>query len=190
VAIMDDPANARVGALGGALLGFDIAAGQATGRWDSTGIFQTWYGKWYDRGQGAACEALSGEPHSLERVPALCGALLFCRWSALQEVLLRGAEVFDGTFFMYKEDIDLSLRLRRKGWAVAFCGGLHCYHGRGWKGRGKMSALSKFLSARNELRVCFRNRGKGLVYSSLKFLFVCLVQSRNLHRPRVDRDGC
>jgi N-acetylglucosaminyl-diphospho-decaprenol L-rhamnosyltransferase len=190
VAIMDDPANSRVGALSGVLLGFDVAAGEATGKWDSTGIFQTWYGKWYDRGQGMACEAWSGGPHNLESVPALCGALMFCRWSALREVLLRGAEVFDESFFMYKEDIDLSLRLRRKGWTVAFCRGLRCYHGRGWKGRGKMSALSKYLSARNELRVCFRNRGKGLVYSSLKFLFVCLVQSRNFRLLRVDPDGC
>jgi GT2 family glycosyltransferase len=106
----------------------------------------------------------------------LCGALMFCRRSALEEVALRGAEVFDETFFMYKEDIDLSLRLRRKGWTMGFCGHLHCYHGRGWTSRNKMLPIFKYLSARNELRVSMRNHAKGLVYSSLKFLYVCVVE--------------
>lgn len=175
IAIMENPANSTVGALSGALIGFDVAAGVPSGKWDSAGISQTWYGKWYDRRQGSAYVAEIDEPNSVEDVPALCGALMFCRRTALQGVLLRGSEVFDETFFMYKEDIDLSLRLRRKGWRVGFCRSIYCYHGRGWKSRAKMSSLSKYLSARNELRVCFRNRGKGLLYSSLKVLFVWFV---------------
>src|SRR5580692_1344508 len=138
-AIMDDPVNSRVAALGGTLLGFDVAVDRPTGKLDSTGIFQTWYGKWFDRGQGAAYSASDQESVSMESVPALCGALMFCRRRALEEVTIRGTEIFDNTFFMYKEDIDLSLRLRHRGWIIAYCAYLHCHHGRGWAGRRAMA---------------------------------------------------
>jgi N-acetylglucosaminyl-diphospho-decaprenol L-rhamnosyltransferase len=176
VATMEDPANSRVGALSGVLLGYDVVADRPTGKLDSSGIFQTWYGKWYDRGQGAMYPTGFQQSYAVESVPALCGALMFCRRSALEEVMLRGTEVFDGTFFMYKEDIDLSLRLKRKGWTMGFCGRLHCYHGRGWTSRKKMLPFFKYLSARNELRVSLRNHAKGFIYSGLKFLYVCIVE--------------
>jgi len=176
VAVMGDPVHSRIGALSGTLMGFDVVGNQPTGKLDSSGIFQTWYGKWYDRGQGSVCYANGTESYAVESVPALCGALMFCRGSALDEVVLRGSEVFDGTFFMYKEDIDLSLRMRRKGWTLGYCRRLHCYHGRGWAGRNKMLPLFKYLSARNELRVSLRNHAKGFVYSGLKFLYVCIVE--------------
>jgi N-acetylglucosaminyl-diphospho-decaprenol L-rhamnosyltransferase len=176
-AIMDDPVNSRIGALGGTLLEFDVAVDRPTGKLDSTGIFQKWYGKWYDREQGAAYSASGQESASIERVPALCGALMFCRRSALEEVTIRGTEIFDSTFFMYKEDIDLSLRLRHRGWMVAYCAYLHCHHGRGWSTRGAMAPFSKYLSARNELRLCSKNHAKGFVYSSIKFLYVCIFET-------------
>jgi GT2 family glycosyltransferase len=77
---------------------------------------------------------------------------------------------------MYKEDVDLCLRLRRNGWTIGYCANLHCYHGRGWTTRNRMPPFSKYLSARNELRVCLRNRAKGFLYSSIKFLYVCVVE--------------
>jgi len=102
---------------------------------------------------------------------------MFCRRSALEEVTIRETEIFDSTFFMYKEDIDLSLRLRRRGWIVAYCAYLHCHHGRGWSGREAMASFSKYLSARNELRLCLRNHAKGFAYSIIKFLYVCLFET-------------
>jgi GT2 family glycosyltransferase len=176
-AIMNDPVNSGIGALGGALLGFDVDLDRATGKLDSTGIFQRWYGKWYDRGQGAAYSANDQKSLRTESVPALCGALMFCRRRALEEVIIRETEIFDNTFFMYKEDIDLSLRLRRAGWVIAYCAYLQCHHGRGWAGRTAMAPFSKYLSARNEVRICLRNYAKGFVYSSIKFLYVCLFET-------------
>jgi N-acetylglucosaminyl-diphospho-decaprenol L-rhamnosyltransferase len=174
--IMENPKNAGFAALTGTLLGFDVSRGCPTGEIDSTGIFQSWYGKWYDRGQGAKySESLAVSPN-LEEVPALCGALMLCRRHALEQVLIRSTEVFDRTFFMYKEDIDLSLRLRRKGWKLGYSSDLRCFHGRGWAGRGNMSHRSRYLSARNELRVCLRNRTRGVLYSVLKFAYVCFVE--------------
>jgi N-acetylglucosaminyl-diphospho-decaprenol L-rhamnosyltransferase len=163
--------NSDVGVLTGTLLGFDIGLNRQTGLIDSTGIFQTRYGKWYDRGQG---EAWPGAPSSAtpEEVPAIVGALMFCRSLALATIRLPSGDIFDSRFFMYKEDIDLSLRLKKRGWRLIYCPTLVCEHCRGWKGRREMSAHARFLSARNELWVCFENGGKGFVYSGLKFLFV------------------
>jgi N-acetylglucosaminyl-diphospho-decaprenol L-rhamnosyltransferase len=170
---MDQTGNERVGVLTGTLLGFDIMQRRPTGAIDSTGVFQTWYGKWYDRDQGAKWVRPDATP-ATEDVPAIVGALMFCRATALESVLPPRGEIFDRRFFMYKEDIDLSLRLRRRGWRLVYSPTLLCYHCRGWQGRQKMSTRARYLSARNELRVCFRNNGKGLPYSALKFMFVPL----------------
>jgi len=173
---MEHPENARTGCLTGTLLGFDVAKRFPTGLIDSTGIFQKWYGKWYDRAQGMRWEAPADGRGLEEDLPAACGALMFCRARALEEVLLWKRQVFDERFFMYKEDIDLSLRLRKQGWRVVYRPDLLCHHGRGWQGRARMSYRTRYLSARNELRVCWRNRLKGLPYSLLKFMYVATLE--------------
>ena len=170
---MEHSGNAAVGILTGTLLGFDIHHRRQTGAIDSTGVFQTWYGKWYDRGQGKKwvqpCASASSED-----VPAIVGALMFCRTEAIESIRAPNGDVFDRRFFMYKEDIDLSLRLRKRGWRLVYYPHLICDHCRGWRGRRNMSARARFLSARNELWLCFSNNGRGLVYSILKFLVVPL----------------
>ncbi len=170
---MGKPENVRVGILGATLLGFDIGRKQPTGAIDSTGVFQTWYGRWYDRDQGMPwVPERTAAP--CEDVPAITGAFMFCRSKALKSVSSLDGNVFDKEFFMYKEDIDLSIRIRNQGWRLAYWPSLICYHCRGWKGRGQVSARARYASARNELRVSFRNRGKGLLYSVLKLAFVPL----------------
>ena len=173
---MERPENARVGCLTGTLLGFDVTATRPTGLIDSTGIFQKWYGKWYDRAQGMRWTPRPLGQGPLEDLPAACGALMFCRTRALEEVTLGKNQVFDQHFFMYKEDIDLSLRLRAHGWRIVYRPDLLCHHGRGWQGRPRMSYRSRYLSARNELRLCWRNRLKGLPYSLLKFAYVATLE--------------
>lgn len=180
---MERPENARVGCLTGTLLGFDVSAGQPTGLIDSTGIFQNWSGKWYDRAQGMRWEAPPPAQERLEDLPAACGALMFCRTRALEDVLLEESQVFDQRFFMYKEDIDLSLRLRARGWRIVYRPDLLCHHGRGWQGRTAMSYRSRYLSARNELRLCWRNSLRGLPYSLLKLTYVTTLE-RLMNRVR------
>lgn len=177
---MEHPENGRVGCLTGTLLGFDVGAARASGLIDSTGIFQTRYGKWYDRDQGSPWHAPATGVAS-EEIPAACGALMFCRTAALEQVARGAAEVFDQRFFMYKEDIDLSLRLRARGWRIVYRPELLCYHGRGWQGRARMSYRARYLSARNELRVCWRNGLRGLPYSLSKFMYVVTVERLRHH---------
>lgn len=168
---MERPSAESVAALSGQLLGYDLKQKQPTGRIDSTGIFRTWYGRWYDRGQGE-------ESHSLrysreEEVPALCGALMFCRLSALRSVELAPEVVMDPSFYMYKEDIDLSLRLRREGWKLMFVPHLVAYHCRGWnQDRTQVPRTMRLLSARNERWLHARSRSPCYLYSLLKYTVV------------------
>lgn len=171
VEFMEDPSHRDVGAITGSLIGYDIQSGKPSNRFDSTGIFHTRYGRWYDRGQGELCS--SARYTKRESVPAVCGALMFCRRTALQEVMVRGDEVFDKTFFMYKEDIDLSLRLRKAGWDIQFVPHLVAYHCRGWNARRcKVKRQFRLRSARNELRINARLGLLGTCYSALKYVAV------------------
>jgi N-acetylglucosaminyl-diphospho-decaprenol L-rhamnosyltransferase len=162
--------NPKCGALTSPLHRYDFLAKCPTGHYDSTGIFTTWYGHWYDRGQG---EKINGQYSIMQEVPALCGALIFGRREAFDSVLLRGEEVWNETFFMYKEDIDLSLRLKKKGWKLLFVPALLAYHGRGWSSRKNMSRKLRLCSARNELRIN-ADRPWALPYSLAKYLAVKL----------------
>lgn len=167
---MQKPSSKAVGALTGLLLGFDNKIKQPTGKIDSSGIFQSWYGRWYDRFQGE--ETTTHSLHEQE-VPALCGALMFCRKKALDSVSIEKNVVMDPSFYMYKEDIDLSLRLSDKGWKLLFLPSLLAYHCRGWESdRSKVSRKMRLLSAKNELSLHFRRFSPYTFYSLTKYLAV------------------
>lgn len=174
IAFMESPENQQCGALTGTILGYDIDIDRPTGAYDSTGVFQKWYGHWYDRGQGQKYEP---EKYAVqEEVPAICGAVFFCRKKSLDTVLLRGNEVLDNTFYMYKEDIDLSIRLRQIGWKLVFIPQLTAYHCRGWvRDRSKMPRELRLASARNELILHKRLKAPlPIAYSLLKYAAVKL----------------
>ena len=136
---------------------------------DSTGIFQKWYGKWYDRGQSSIDEEKHGTD-LVEEVPAICGALMVLNPLALKQTQQDKGEYFKNSFFMYKEDIDLSLRMKSFGYGVFYVPDLVAYHHRGWQNRRNMPKWSKIMSARNELEI---NKNRGWiksVYSRAKLI--------------------
>jgi GT2 family glycosyltransferase len=121
-------AEPDVAAVGPKLLQLDASTLQATGRLDSAGITQAWWGLISDRGQGERDEGqYDGPPRD---VPALCAAALLARRVALEHVAPDG-EVFDERFFMFKEDVDLCYRLSASGWRVVFAPELVAHHARG-----------------------------------------------------------
>lgn len=137
-----------VGALTGTLKRYDLEKDMPTGKLDSCGVFCTWYGRWYDRGQGKSeSKALTFQQKNLE---AICGALMFCRKKALDKVMLANGDIFDSSFFMYKEDIDLSIRIKKAGYSLHYEPSLYAFHCRGWQERVKMSRKARFFSAKNE----------------------------------------
>ncbi|MFH2062723.1 MAG: glycosyltransferase family 2 protein [bacterium] len=96
------------------------------------------------------------------------GALALFRVSALEDVSLLG-EFFDEDLFAYKEDADLSWRLKLRGWKSIYVPDAVAYHHRRIKGKEKASLLSivrgrrgrsKFvsrLSYRNHLMLLIKN---------------------------------
>lgn len=159
--------NPGVGMMSGKLCGYDFEKNEPTGRLDSTGVFQRWYGRWYDRGQG---EEDCGQYETPAFPPALCGALLFCRMSALQEL---AGPVFDPDFFLYKEDIELSLRLRKAGWQLLYHPRLLAYHCRGWKQeRARMALEIRRMAAENEILLYRKHPSVFMIWACCKYLLV------------------
>ncbi len=98
---------------------------------------------------------------------------MLCRLEALRETELAPSTVMDPTFFMYKEDIELSLRLQKQGWKLLFNPKLVAYHCRGWqKQRSQVPRPLKILSAKNEVRLHYRLKSPYLLYSLLKYASV------------------
>jgi N-acetylglucosaminyl-diphospho-decaprenol L-rhamnosyltransferase len=164
----------RIGALTGILKGYDIADHRPNGLIDSTGVFRTWYGRWYDRGQGQPV----GSGYGVEQeVPALCGAFMMCRVQALQSVLEKpDSQLFDESYFMYKEDIDLSIRLRKRGWSLLYTPRVIVYHGRGWaKDRQQIDHQVRCLASANEVKLNLKHRSPYLLWSIGKYLAVRIL---------------
>ncbi|TKB09327.1 glycosyltransferase [Desulforhopalus sp. IMCC35007] len=160
-----------VGCVTGKLLGFDLGRGKPTGLLDSSGIFRKWYGRWYDRGQG---EEDRGQYDFPQVVPAVCGALLCCR---IETVEVFAGDIFDPAFFLYKEDIELSLRLRKSGWKLFYSPEIVAYHCRGWKeDRQDVSYEKRLYSAENEIKMYIRHPSVYLLWAGAKYLAVRLFR--------------
>lgn len=77
-------------------------------------------GRCWDLAAGIGAASLSREPTV---PPGVTGAAMLLRVAALRE-----AGLFDESFFMYFEDVELSLRLRRAGWGMACLGRARASH--------------------------------------------------------------
>lgn len=161
-----------VAVVGGRLSGYDPTTQQATDRIDSTGIFRKWYGRWYDRGQG---EGDHGQYATASPVPAVCGALMCCRLEALAGFADTG--VFDERFFLYKEDIELSLRLRKNGWKLLYQPRVRAFHCRGWqRQRSDVPYTARLLAAKSEILLYLRHPSPYMLWATGKYLLVRLFR--------------
>lgn len=164
--------NHDVAVVGGRLSGYDPATRQATGKIDSTGIFRKWYGRWYDRGQG---ESDRGQYQTAAPVPAVCGALMCCRLEAL--TVFADTGVFDEGFFLYKEDIELSLRLRKNGWKLLYQPLVRAFHCRGWqRQRSDVPYIARLLAAKSEILLYLRHPSPYMLWAMGKYLLVRLFR--------------
>ncbi|MCK9174596.1 MAG: glycosyltransferase [Desulforhopalus sp.] len=158
-----------VAVVGGRLLGCNMV-GELTGRLDSTGIFRRWYGRWYDRGQG---EMDSGQYLEGGEVPAVCGAFMVCHPAALRDLWGEDSTLFDPSFFLYKEDIELSLRLRARGWKLCYLPQARVRHSRGWaEERSVMPISRRMMAAENEVRLYLRHPSPYIFWALAKYLLV------------------
>ena len=160
-------ANPRCAVVSGSLEKFDLTSGLPTGVYDSTGIFRSWFGRWYDRDQG---RALAGIQREKACIPAACGALLACRCTAVMPFF---PDIFAPEFFLYKEDIELCIRLRKHGWNILYDPSLHAYHGRGWQqDRALVPYQLRRTAAESELLLYKRHPSPYMIWALVKYLLV------------------
>ncbi len=146
--VMARPGSERYGGWSVRLHRWDFVQDCPASGVDSTGIFPGFSG-WSDRREGSPVEE-----DRIESVPALCGAFFLAPISLLRSAELSPGVLWDSRYFAYKEDIELSLRLRRRGHSLAMWHGAHVYHGRGWsRQRRDVPRAARLLSARNEVRL-------------------------------------
>jgi len=120
----------RAGAGTGLLLrahGGELAASETV---DSAGMVVTAAGRHLDRGSGRALRASWQRP---AWVFGASGAAALYRRAALEDVAYPAGEVFDETFFAYREDADLAWRLQRRGWRCLYWPAARAWHARGLK---------------------------------------------------------
>ena len=134
-------------------------------------------GKVVDRGEN---ELDRGQYNSQGQVFGVSGACAFYRLVALEDIKFNN-EYFDEDFFAYKEDIDISYRLRWRGWKIYYCPQAISYHHRQVFGgkvnikdfilrRQKRSSLLKYYSYRNHLYLLIKN--KSLINFFRDFFFI------------------
>ncbi len=135
---------------------------------DSTGIFLNSWRRPRDRGQN---EKDNGQYNSAGEVWGVNGAAPLYRKAALLDIAIDG-EIMDEDLFMYWDDIDLSWRLRARGWKLWYEPKAWGFHGReagaspgGYKKvfalikhrRGKIPLYAKKFSLQNNILVLLKN---------------------------------
>ena len=169
--IFDDEYSC-VGAFTAPLLGYNFKKDSPSGKVDSLGISHTWYGHWYDLSQGSPSELVdfAAKPYN---IPASCGALMILTRDAVERLITGRGYVFNEAYFMYKEDIELSLHLQSLGKRIMIIPAAFAYHCRGWHPqRADTPFWARRLSARNEVRLDLKYYKQFLPYSLLKYFYV------------------
>ena len=154
------------------LLGYVFEKDEPSGLVDSLGINHTWFGRWYDVSQGDDADVLDKAEAPYE-VRAACGALMLLHKDIVSELLDKNGYVFNESYFMYKEDIELSIRIRELGKKIIMIPSEPVFHCRGWEeDRANSLYWARLLSAKNELKMHFKYCKRFLGYSILKYFYV------------------
>src|SRR5262249_44754236 len=131
-------AHPRAGGAIGKLLRYDLERNHPTKIIDSAGLVLGRQRRIMPRGEG---EEDIGQLDEETQVFALDGASLIARRRSLESVAI-GGEYLDSTFYIHKEDHDLSWRLRLAGWECWYVPSAVAFHGRTTRGLGSTPYLS------------------------------------------------
>lgn len=108
------------------------------------------------------------EPESAMDKDQIVGACQFVRTSAFREV---GG--YDPAFFMYHEDVDLNIRLRRAGWRVVYLPQAVVVHHLGASSQRRWQSRARMVAALNWSRYhAFTNHEGARVGETLKAFFI------------------
>ena len=162
--------NNRMGIFSVPLVRYDIESQRPLEHFDSLGIYCNALGRWYDRRRTTDNGLIARQTYP----DAVCGAFMLVKTTCLLDCPnLSGNRGFEEKYFMYKEDIELCLRVKEKGWKVEMYHGASAYHCRGWNSDRKATPpWARWLSAKNDLDVAIRYRWRALPFAALKYLWV------------------
>jgi GT2 family glycosyltransferase len=144
--------NPEVAAVMPKILRWDFTHNRLTDWVDSLGVGFTKQGAFVDIGQGQLDDNRIVEP---QPIFGFTGAGVLLRLSALSSVAFdngQSIEYFDELMFMYKEDCDLSYRLRLAGWQIMLLPTAIIYHDRTAAKVGQ-SAWSQLRNRRRESKL-------------------------------------
>lgn len=133
---------------------------------DTAGLDYHALGHIVDRQAGQVYGAVSSHVRDAQDIFGISGAIALYRRTAIDAVS-PDATLFDPTFFMYKEDVDLALRLKHGGWTAWFNPNAVAWHERAIKeeGRGFFARLKAERKRPPYLRkMSYRNQWMIYVY--------------------------
>lgn len=159
-----------IGAVAPKILKWDFANNKKTAVIDSCGLSINREHRFSDIGQGER-DGGSADPRE---VFGFTGAAAIFRIAALEDIAFKKAgdrEFFDELMFMYKEDCDLSYRLRLAGWKIIFCPKAVIYHDRTASPQGE-----------SNLKIALNRRNKSQLVKKWSFLnhSILLLKYKNL----------
>jgi GT2 family glycosyltransferase len=114
---------------------------------DSTGLIMHRDWRCYDRGEGVMDQK---QYDSQTDIMGPSGTLPAYRLSAVLDVALAGGTLFDKDYLIYREDVDLALRLRRAGYVSRYVPTAIAHHYRGMYGGEHLSLWKRFLNRRRQ----------------------------------------
>lgn len=174
----DAPSHARFGAFTVPLIRYDINTKQSLNVYDSVGIGNSAIGRWYDIDANSPVKAATSS--GVSEIEAICGAFMLVRGQVLMNALdSRGKPGFESSFYMYKEDIELSRRIIKNGFKLGLFHDVTAFHCRGWQGSRKDIAYwARYESAKNDIFVAVRYKKLALPFSIAKYILVRFFESK------------
>lgn len=166
---MEQPASARIGVCGVRLVGEDGTTAKHCARLPSAATFfnlSTGLSKAWPR-VFPPVELIEFDHVHDAAVPHVMGAFFFVRRAVFD------ATRFDEAFFVYYEDLDLSLRIRNQGWSIQYLASEAIFHRTGGtSGHARAKALSYLW----ESRFIYARRHYGVVGRMLVGVGVLVVE--------------
>lgn len=117
------------------------------------------YATWLDSETGKSGELFYAE-----------GSAMAIRKETINEVLINGVP-FDSDYFLYFEDLDLSWRLRLRGYKVSLVRSSVVYHSRGY-GLAEHSYLKVYYNSRNRITTLIKNYDLRRMFTFVPLLLI------------------
>lgn len=149
---------------------------------DCAGLSRTIYRKFANIGEN---QRDSGQFENYHQIFGVSGAFFLIRKQVLESIKYQN-QYFDEDFIAYKEDIDLSYRLKHRGWKIMYEPKAIIWHKRSMqkstlKDRKNKNKLIKAYSYRNHIWLLLKNEKWSsiffvLPYELIKFIYILLFE--------------